>query len=76
MIIKHSFSSILFSPIRRACHPNIVQMMALGYQGREAFLVMQFIEGPSLHTVIFPDRDDVEVIENAGLKGAGNEPFK
>ncbi|XP_030843500.1 E3 ubiquitin-protein ligase MIB2 [Strongylocentrotus purpuratus] len=46
---------------RRACHPNIVQMMALGYQGREAFLVMQFIEGPSLHTVIFPDRDDVKI---------------
>eukprot|EP00057_Strongylocentrotus_purpuratus_P004223 XP_003728267.1 PREDICTED: serine/threonine-protein kinase CTR1 [Strongylocentrotus purpuratus] len=46
---------------RRACHPNIVQMMALGYQGREAFLVMQFIEGPSLHTIIFPDRDDVKV---------------
>ncbi|XP_030843493.1 E3 ubiquitin-protein ligase MIB2 [Strongylocentrotus purpuratus] len=46
---------------RRACHPNIVQMMALGYQGKEAFLVMQFIEGPSLHTVIFPDRDDVEI---------------
>eukprot|EP00057_Strongylocentrotus_purpuratus_P018141 XP_011672615.1 PREDICTED: E3 ubiquitin-protein ligase MIB1-like [Strongylocentrotus purpuratus] len=46
---------------RRACHPNIVQMMALGYQGNEAFLVMQFIEGPSLHTVIFPDRDDVKI---------------
>ncbi|XP_030842383.1 E3 ubiquitin-protein ligase MIB2-like [Strongylocentrotus purpuratus] len=46
---------------RRACHPNIVQMMALGYQEKEAFLVMQFIEGPSLHTVIFPDRDDVKI---------------
>ena len=64
MIIKHSFSSIFFSPLRRASHPNIVQMMALGYQEKEAFLVMQFIEGPSLHTVIFPDRDDVKVIES------------
>ena len=68
MIFKLSFSSILFSPLRRACHPNIVQMMALGYQGREAFLVMQFIEGPSLHTIIFPDRDDVKVIESRASK--------
>ncbi|XP_041480155.1 E3 ubiquitin-protein ligase MIB2-like [Lytechinus variegatus] len=47
---------------RRATHPNIVQMMALGYQEQDAFLVMQFIEGPSLHAIIFADRGDDKIV--------------
>ncbi|XP_063965587.1 E3 ubiquitin-protein ligase MIB2-like isoform X3 [Lytechinus pictus] len=46
---------------RQATHPNIVKMMALGYECTDAYLVMQFIEGPSLDKIIFPDRDDPKI---------------
>ncbi|XP_063965688.1 ankyrin-2-like isoform X1 [Lytechinus pictus] len=46
---------------RQATHPNIVKMMALGYECTDAYLVMEFIEGPSLDKIIFPDRDDPKI---------------
>ncbi|XP_041479669.1 E3 ubiquitin-protein ligase MIB2-like isoform X2 [Lytechinus variegatus] len=46
---------------RQATHPNIVKMMALGYECTDAYLVMEFIEGPSLEKIIFPDRDDRKI---------------
>ncbi|XP_072174580.1 uncharacterized protein [Diadema setosum] len=38
---------------KQATHPNIVQLMALGYNETNAFLVMAFIKGPTLHEAIF-----------------------
>ncbi|XP_071494309.1 uncharacterized protein [Diadema antillarum] len=41
---------------RRASHPNIVQMMALGYEGLHAYLVMQLIDGNALADILFPTK--------------------
>nr|XP_054768874.1 E3 ubiquitin-protein ligase MIB2-like [Lytechinus pictus] len=39
---------------KQAMHPNIVQLMALGYSDVSAYLVMTFIHGSTLHQYIFP----------------------
>lgn len=39
---------------KQAMHPNIVQLMALGYSDVSAYLVMTFIHGSTLQDYIFP----------------------
>eukprot|EP00057_Strongylocentrotus_purpuratus_P028263 XP_011682737.1 PREDICTED: probable serine/threonine-protein kinase DDB_G0278665 [Strongylocentrotus purpuratus] len=54
---------------KRALHPNIVQIMAVGHQRTpaNAMIVMQFIDGSNLSTVIFKDGNPYEFMQKVRL---------
>eukprot|EP00057_Strongylocentrotus_purpuratus_P031361 XP_784379.3 PREDICTED: E3 ubiquitin-protein ligase MIB2 isoform X1 [Strongylocentrotus purpuratus] len=54
---------------KRALHPNIVQLMAVGHQRSpgNAMIVMQLIDGSNLSTVIFQDGNPYEFMQKVQL---------